>query len=159
MANSEEYKYKSDVVAKFIVATANERHLTINMTKVQKLLYIAYGIYLAVRDERLTNEHPQAWPYGPVFPTTRNRLLDVDLYGITKENEVLQEINRDEDVNALIGLVFNTFGDWSALKLTNWSHGDGTPWQRLVSSKDFSWGTQIPDDYIKSYFKSILRNA
>ena len=45
----EEYKYNSVEVAKFIVATANNKHLSINMTKVQKLLYIAYGIFLAVK--------------------------------------------------------------------------------------------------------------
>lgn len=159
MSNSEQYKYSSVVVAKYIVATANEKHLTINMTKVQKLLYIAYGLFLAVRGERLTNEHPQAWPYGPVFPTTRNKLLNVDLYGISKSEESLAEIKADEDVNALIELVFTTFGSWSALKLTNWSHGDGTPWQKTVSEKDFSWGVQIPDEYIKSYFNSIISYA
>jgi uncharacterized phage-associated protein len=32
-----------------------------NMTKIQKLTYIAYGTYLTIKDERLTDEHPQAW--------------------------------------------------------------------------------------------------
>ena len=68
------YKYKSTIVATYIAALANEKRVSVNMTKIQKLLYIAYGIYLAVKDSRLTNEHPQAWPYGPVFPTTRNKL-------------------------------------------------------------------------------------
>lgn len=69
------YKYSSVVLAYYIVALMNQRGLEINMTKLQKLLYIAYGTYLAIKNQRLTNEHPQAWPYGPVFPTTRNRLL------------------------------------------------------------------------------------
>ena len=85
----EEYKYNSVEVAKFIVATANNKHLSINMTKVQKLLYIAYGIFLAVKGYRLTNEHPQAWPYGPVFPTTRNKLLKIDLYSIATSDSDL----------------------------------------------------------------------
>lgn len=69
------YKYDSVTVANYIIAFANENKFFINMTKLQKLLYIAYGVYLSVKNERLTNEHPQAWPYGPVFPTTRNRLI------------------------------------------------------------------------------------
>lgn len=155
----EEYKYNSVTVAKFIVAIANNRHLSINMTKVQKLLYIAYGIFLAVKGCRLTNEHPQAWPYGPVFPTTRNKLLKIDLYSITISDSDLSDINADEEIKSLIDLVFRSFGTWSAAQLTNWSHGEGTPWQKIVSGEGFSWGGQIPDEYIKSYFKSIINNG
>lgn len=151
------YKYRSTEVAKLIIATANEKKLSINMTKTQKLLYIAYGIHLAVRDVRLTDEHPQAWPYGPVFPTTRKRLLKEDLYSITKDDAELREISQDEDMTALVELVFKHFGMWSAQTLTIWSHKDGSPWQRTVSSEGFDWGEQIPDSYIKPYFQRMIR--
>lgn len=156
MENKEVYRYNSVDVAKYIVASANERYISINITKVQKLLYVAYGVFLAVKGTRLTNEHPQAWPYGPVFPTTRNKLLKVDLYSISKNDDGLREMQSDEDLNALMVLVFRDFGTWSAAQLTEWSHGDGTPWQRTVSADNFKWGDQIPDDYITGYFKSIL---
>lgn len=150
------YRYNSVDVARYIAASANERRITINITKIQKLLYIAYGVFLAVKECRLTNEHPQAWPYGPVFPTTRNKLLKADLYSISKADDGLQELRTDEDMNALMELVFRDFGTWSAAQLTDWSHGDDTPWQRTTSLNNFRWGDQIPDDYIREYFKSIL---
>lgn len=150
------YRYNSVDVAKYIVASANELHISINITKVQKLLYVAYGVFLAVKGSRLTNEHPQAWPYGPVFPTTRNKLLKVDLYSISKSEAKLAEMQDDEDLNALMFLVFRDFGALSASQLTDWSHGDGTPWQRTMSAENFKWGDQIPDEYIEEYFKSIL---
>lgn len=156
MDNTEEYKYNSVTIAKYIVAIANEKHLSINMTKVQKLLYVAYGIFLAVKKARLLNEHPQAWPYGPVFPTTRNTLLKVDLYSINLEDPELYQAKEDAELESLMELVFRSFGNWSALQLTNWSHGDGTPWQKTISSEGFSWGGQIPDSYISSYFSSII---
>lgn len=155
----ETYSYNSVTVAKLIVATANSKNLSINMTKVQKLLYIAYGLFLAVKGARLTNEHPQAWPYGPVFPTTRNKLLKTDLYSISTDDESLQEISHDNDIKALLDLVFRSFGTWNASQLTEWSHSEGTPWQRTVSSENFSWGAQIPDEYIKSYFQSIIKHG
>lgn len=154
--SSESYRYNSVAVAKYIAAYANDHHITINITKIQKLLYVAYGVFLAVKGERLTNEHPQAWPYGPVFPTTRNKLLKVDLYSISKTDDDLRSMQSDEDLNALMNLIFGAFGSWSAGQLTNWSHGDGTPWQRTMSSEDFKWGDRIPDNYIRSYFQSIL---
>lgn len=41
--------------------------LNLNMTQVQKLLYMAYGIALSAYKIRLTDERPQAWPFGPIF--------------------------------------------------------------------------------------------
>lgn len=152
----ESYKYNSVILAKMIVAVANEKRLSVNMTKIQKLLYIAYGTYLAVKDKRLTNEHPQAWPYGPVFPTTRNRLLEEDLYAIDIKDPSLEEIRKDKEIKELLELVFESFGKWTASQLSEWSHSDGSPWQKTVSCEDFKWGTQIPDQYIQSYFNSII---
>lgn len=151
-----DFKYNSVTLAKYIVAVANEKRLSINITKVQKLLYIAYGIFLAVKESRLTNERPQAWPYGPVFPTTRNKLLRVDLKTITKESDDFSDIKNDEEINSLMDLVFDTFGDWTASQLTEWSHADGTPWQKISDSDGFVWGDVIPDAYIMEYFKGMI---
>lgn len=149
-------KYNSVTVASYIVAMANERGLGINMTKLQKLLYIAYGTYLALNNRRLTNEHPQAWPYGPVFPTTRNRLLKKDLSKIRISNQDLDVIKDDKEMIFLINLVLNSFGDKTATTLTVWSHQSGSPWDRVSSQEGFSWGEIIPDEYIQEYFNSIL---
>ena len=104
------YKYSSVVLAYYIVALMNQRGLEINMTKLQKLLYIAYGTYLAIKNQRLTNEHPQAWPYGPVFPTTRNRLLKKDLSLINLSIPELKDIQKDTEIQSLMMLVLNGFG-------------------------------------------------
>lgn len=150
------YKYDSVTVARYIVAQANERRVTINMTKLQKLLYIAYGLYLAVREERLTDEHAQAWPYGPVFPRTRRRLLKTNLYDISLSDKELDKIKKDNDASDLIDLVFRSFGAWTAGELTAWSHGEGTPWESTVSLEGFKWGDSIPDELIQSYFKLLI---
>lgn len=156
MASNETYRYNSVDVARFIIATANEKRISINITKVQKLLYIAYGLYIAVKDERLTDEHPQAWPYGPVFPTTRSKLLNAEFYSINFEDAELAKMKQDDTLNSLIELVFNHFGNWTASQLTAWSHGDGSPWERTTEQDDFKWGNRIPDAYIQSYFNSII---
>ena len=149
-------KYNSVTVACYIVAMANDRGLDINMTKLQKLLYIAYGTYLALKERRLTNEHPKAWPYGPVFPTTRNKLLKKDLSKINLSSEDLKEINEDQEMQSLINLVFDGFGNKNATTLTVWSHQSGSPWDRVASQEGFTWGAIIPDEYIQEYFNSII---
>lgn len=156
MASNETYRYNSVDVARFIIATANEKRISVNITKVQKLLYIAYGLYIAVKDERLTDEHPQAWPYGPVFPTTRSKLLNAEFYAINFDDAELAKMKQDDTFNSLIELVFNHFGNWTASQLTAWSHGDGSPWERTTEQDDFKWGNRIPDAYIQPYFNSII---
>lgn len=150
------YKYKSTIVATYVAALANERRVSVNMTKIQKLLYIAYGIYLAVKNSRLTNEHPQAWPYGPVFPTTRNKLQKKDLLDINLEDSLLDEIKNDEEINSLMELVFSNFGTMTAVSLSEWSHQEGSPWYYTVHAEKFKWGDTIPDDLIKDYFNKII---
>lgn len=153
------YKYSSVDVAKYIVSMCNKKHFGINMTKMQKLLYIIYGTYLAVYNQRLTNEHPQAWPFGPVFPTTRNKLLHRDFFEISLndiDKEVVDEMSKDKRLNNIIDFIFKEFGKWNATKLTLWSHKDGSPWYLTTQQDYFKWGDEIPDEYIQEYFDSII---
>lgn len=150
------YDYNSVDIAKLITAYANNNQYSINITKVQKLLYIAYGVYLAVRGKRLTNEHPQAWPYGPVFPTTRNKLNKIDLNLIDNTNADISRLYEDESLMKLIELVFRSFGKNNAGSLSEWSHKEGSPWEKTTKIKGFKWGDVIPDSYIKEYFDKIV---
>lgn len=149
------YRYKSTDVALHLAAVANERRVSINMTKIQKLLYITYGVFLRVYRERLLNEHPQAWPYGPVFPTTRNRLLKLDLYSITAQ-DVPQEVRTDAQLQEIIAFVFASFGGWNAGQLSEWSHRQGSPWEKTTNREGFVWGGAISDDLIYDYFAKIV---
>lgn len=148
--------YNSTDIAKYIVGYANDNGIPINMTKLQKLLYIAYGTFLVVKEKRLTDEHPQAWPYGPVFPKTRKALLNEDLFNIRLNNIDQSQFDNTDSVPDLIALVFNNFGNWSAYQLTEWSHREGTPWDQTVSHPDFKWGTIIADDKIQNYFRYLI---
>lgn len=154
------YKYNSVDIAKAIVAYANENKFVINMTKIQKLLFIVYGVFLAVKTERLIDEHPQAWPYGPVFPTTRNKLLKLEFSNISWEEPSLQTIHEDKEVLSLLGLVFRTYGANNAASLVEWTHQSGSPWTLTTKMPNFQWGDRIPDEFIYNYFNSIIvRNA
>lgn len=146
------YICNSVVLAKYIAAYANNHNFSINMTKLQKLLYITYGVYLAVKGERLTNEHPQAWPYGPVFPTTRTKLLKCCLDDII----TFDDLTITEEIKSCVKLVFNSFGSYNASFLSAWSHKPNSPWDKTVTQDGFKWGNTIPDEYILPYFKTLL---
>ena len=150
------YKYSSVDVAFLIAAMANEQKYYINLTKIQKLLYIVYGAYLRLHGERIVDEHPQAWPYGPVFPNTRKVLLKVeDLSTITIE-DVDENVRNDETLKSIITFVFDEFAKYTAGELTEWSHAEGSPWDKTTKRKGFEWGDCISDYDILDYFKQII---
>lgn len=151
------YQYNSVTVAFFIVAWANAHKVSINLTKTQKLLYIAYGANLILHKKRLCNEHPQAWPYGPVFPTTRNKLLKSDLDSISMESPLLSEVKNDANLNDLVQFVFSGFGNRTAGQLVAWSHSPNSPWDETTHLNNFKWGMEIPDAFIYSYFSNLIK--
>lgn len=151
------YRYNSVVVAYYIVAWANRNKVTINLTKTQKLLYIAYGANLVLGNDRLCNEHPQAWPYGPVFPTTRNKLLKKDFEYITMDSPELAEVKDDTYLESLMQFVFKGFGNKTAGQLTAWSHSSDSPWDETTHMAGFKWGMEIPDAFIYRYFSGLIK--
>ena len=57
-------------VARYFIIKAYQDGIEAEMTnmKVQKLLYYAQSLYLAMYDQQLFPEEIQAWRYGPVCP-------------------------------------------------------------------------------------------
>lgn len=153
---SDTYKYDSVVVAFYIVAWANKHKVSINLTKTQKLLYIAYGANLVIGKDRLCGEHPQAWPYGPVFPATRERLLKTDIPAVTMEHPLLAEVKDDKYLAFLMEFVFKGFGAKTAGQLTVWSHRPDSAWDETTHMPRFKWGKEIPDAYIQEDFSKMI---
>lgn len=150
------YTYDSKTVALYIVAWANDNKVTINLTKTQKLLYIAYGANMVFKSDRLCNEHPQAWPYGPVFPITRRLLLKRDLSAINLKDSAFTDMPGKEYLSNLMDFVFRGFGNMTAGQLTAWSHRPGSAWDETTRMNGFKWGNQIPDAFILERFKGMI---
>ena len=61
-------------VAKYFLLKSNpEIGDTISNLKLQKLLYLAQGFFLAIYGEPLFPEHIEAWTHGPVVPEIYRR--------------------------------------------------------------------------------------
>lgn len=109
---------------------ANQLGLDVNMTKIQKWLYVCYGIYLSRSKKQLFNERPKAWDYGPVFP---------NVYSTQKRNnDSLNSLpytnTRFEQLDDIIMITLNTFGEWSAGQLVGWTHQDNLAWDKKIKS-------------------------
>ena len=144
--------------AKYILLKAKERKLgEINVTKLQKLLYICDGILLSF-GFNVVNENARAWYYGPVYPKvykwfSNNPHYQPKLDDITPS--ALSEINGG-NYDSAIKATFDTFGDWNATTLSGWSHKPNSPWSKTVEKNNGKMNCVIDKSDMKKYFKGIV---
>lgn len=148
------FLFQSVPVAEFLVAKAFDRKISMNVTKVQKLMFIVYGTFLRVYGKRLTDEHPQAWPYGPVFPRTRERFLS-PTFDLPLES-IPEDLKSDTGLSKVIDFTLNNFGSLTSGQLTEWSHKKGTPWEKATQQRTFRWGDIICDNDIYDFFERLI---
>lgn len=145
--------FESLDVAAYIAQECTQHGFRYNNTKIQKLLYSAYGIMLAWKDgERLCDEHPRLWPYGPVFPKVFkyiNKGGNIATYSYNFKE------NASEDEKTVIETALNKYGRFTAKALSQWSHNPLSAWSR-VKEEGAGWNSFIPDDYIEKYFKEYV---
>jgi uncharacterized phage-associated protein len=144
--------YDSTLLAKFLLSVAHSKYQALNMTKLQKLMYIIYGYYLSSFQHKIINEKPQAWPFGPVFARVHKhidytqilRLDDPELVGIAQDAKLKDVLER----------VVENYAGVTASQLSNWSHKDRSPWKKTTEQKNFKWSRKIPDEWISDYFST-----
>ena len=154
IANMENTELDSVDVAKVVLAEAKSRNLRLNMTQLQKLLYIVYGTSLVILGRRPFVEHPKAWPFGPVFPRTRRKLSDE----VKKWNVDTCPESVPDELRQIVCKVVENFGTWTSGQLVDWSHRIGGPWDVVTHRSGFKWADEIPDDETRDYFdRNVIR--
>ena len=138
-----------EVAKWFLNHNANEQKINndteyISDLKLQKLLYYAYGCYLALFGEKLFSEPILAWQHGPVVDEVYQEYKGFGASGINTFERVSDIFTTDEE--NVLTWVYNTFGQYTAWALRNMTHRE-TPW------KDTPQNEIISDDLINSYFK------
>ena len=152
--------YSASLIAYAFVQKGIEEGIPVTQMKVQKMVYFAQGVHLAIYKESLVKDIFRAWKYGPVVPAIYHAYK---LYGsnpITDTDWIDQEEN-EEDLSTLdnkakesIDYTWALLKDTNAVKLSNWTHTAGSPWQ-----KNYIEGVSeaaIPNKDIQQYFESFL---
>jgi uncharacterized phage-associated protein len=117
-------------VASYFIVKAYEDGIEAEMTnmKVQKLLYYAQSLHLALYDEPLFDEEIQAWRYGPVCLRAYRFYSDFEAKQLPIPNqEELSQIP-DDQKNVLVE-VWEYFGGYHAYRLSDMTHVE-FPWKK-----------------------------
>lgn len=146
--------FDSVTIAEYMLSLAYERRIVLNMTKIQKLLYLAYGKILADSGVEISKESPKAWPYGPVFPRVHKK---VKLDNVkTLDDSCFDELRADTGLTDTLIRIIEKYSKFSASQLSDWSHLENGPWDKTTKQEGFKWGvTEIPNQYISEYFSKI----
>lgn len=116
----------------------------ISNLKLQKLLYYAQGMHLALYGEPLFNDSIVAWQYGPVVEDVYQTYRTNGSDGIKEFSQ--PEENFSDSEESVLQFTQKAFGQFSAWKLSEMTHEE-TPWQETEANK------VIPLSKIKKYFE------
>ena len=139
----------SVILAKSLRHMAVIEGIDLTQSQIQTILYIAYGVRLATKNERLTSEHPQMWQYGPVFPRAYNRLRKDSTDG-TDEYYSLK--TGHPNIFKYLENCFRRYAWTKACILSTPHLSEGSPWSDTRRSNPDRWGVRIEDDLIREWF-------
>ena len=123
--------------------------LQLTLSQIQTILYIAYGVWLALHDERLIEEHPQMWQYGPVFPRVYAKLKKDSSDGYDEYDSL--RCNHPDKFRFLSNC-FRRYAWTKACILTSPHISQGSPWSQTRKENPDKWGVRIEDDLIREWF-------
>jgi uncharacterized phage-associated protein len=135
----------------------------IDHMKLQKLVYLAHGWWLAYHDTAIIDENPQVWRYGPVFASMYHALKGFGDHPIRlpqrdKLNAPPPLVDEnDEDALGLTEWIWGRYGGFSGVRLSDMTHAAGTPWREIAEQHKFRvpLNFPIPHDIIRRYFLEV----
>jgi uncharacterized phage-associated protein len=149
-------RYDPLAIANEFIARAAPRG--ISHMKLQKLVYMTLGKWLAEHDESLLDENPEVWQYGPVFASLYHELKSFKSQAISEPQTFFEVAPRVDDKEALavIEKVWEKYREMPAAKLSDITHLPGSPWHQIAKDHGFKvpMGTEIDPEVIRKYFRA-----
>lgn len=149
--------YDARQIANWFIDRAKRDGRSLSIMSILKLVYIAHGWNLEIRNLPLINNRIEAWQYGPVIPDVYNTFRR---QGITPtQPDAGVHSLEDAEVEAFLEEIYGIYGKMSPFRLSELTHEPGGPWE--TTTQWGGWFAPIPNDLIKSHYvsKRKLANA
>lgn len=157
--------YTPQHIANYFLERSDDEGRALDQLKLMKLVYIAYGWYLALTGKKLFKEDIQAWQHGPVVRSLYDEFkhfgrrpiaqratdFDLDSFELT-EPQVPAD---DRDTQLVLEKVWAAYKRFSGWQLREKTHQDGTPWSLTYNAAERD--QVIPDELIRPHFLTIIR--
>lgn len=107
---------------------------TLSPLKIQKLIYLIAGVYLAHYNKSLFNEHFEAWNYGPIIPSVYHKLkINGDRY--VRHPIFSEDVTTNEQIDEVISDVYDFYAPSESWKLYNIATTEGSPGANIMYLK------------------------
>ena len=151
--NSESYTPTSVDFAIYLSKIATTLKKEINFTKLQKWIYVCYGLFLVRNGKRLFDEQPIAGDYGPFFPKVYE--LQKQMEGALEILDINPHIVNVQEYDSIIYTTLGYFGDASATKMVSWTHQKGTAWDKVYNTLGAKY-TALDDNDVRADFEPLI---
>lgn len=126
----------------------------ITQMKVIKLLYFAYGRYLAATGNKLFSSPIIHLQYGPVVTEVHEKFKGKTFLDSQKPDDAamrdFNDVSQDSEVSELLSQVNHDYINYNAARLSKQTHRPGSPWSRTPDK------AVIKDQVIYDVFKHGL---
>ncbi|WP_341754533.1 Panacea domain-containing protein [Candidatus Tisiphia endosymbiont of Dioctria rufipes] len=136
-----------DVANYFLVLVDREAGDTITQLKLQKLIYFAQGVSLALLDKPLFTEEIEAWEHGPVARVLRKTFGNFKDSAIPAPGEIDFELYKKEE-KELIYKVYSVYGEHTASYLRHLTH-EHSIWRDAIATDNKIISKQKMSEFFK----------
>lgn len=148
-------------VTDYIISRFADEPGSLNLLKLQKLLYYVQAWHLAVAGGALFIGAFQAWVHGPANREVYDRFKDTHLMfsplGLRDIRPSFKDTNLSEKARNHIDEVLNAYGEYSGVQLEQMTH-DELPWIEARGSipSHERCETIIKETTMESFYKRLL---
>ncbi|WP_017186545.1 Panacea domain-containing protein [Alkalibacillus haloalkaliphilus] len=119
--------------------------------KLQKLLYYAQAMKLAVTGEKLFNDRIEAWANGPVV---NNMFVEYRHNQFVPRSRAFDTPEFDEETTKILEIVNSIYGSQSSDQLVNLTHSE-KPWGELEAEAKNRLNPEIKVEKIREYYEPL----
>ena len=162
--------YPPKAVANAFLQRAFNDRKTIGHLKLQKLVYLAHGYFLAMTNGTpMVNEPFEAWDYGPVCRSLYTEFRDngkspIDRLATDLDFDAgaylpVPTPENDKIAEKVIDFVYKTYVDRSPFSLSDLTHQENWAWDRTRKEDKFGLKNKdIVNDWIMTDFKPHVKS-
>ncbi|MDE2731424.1 MAG: DUF4065 domain-containing protein [Bacteroidota bacterium] len=146
-------------VANYFLFLARKDRRTITHLKLQKLIAIAHGYFLALTDHSLFDEPIAPWNFGPVVESLYHEFKRFGHYPISATSirfdhyagKFHNPVVTDPTAKHVIEWVWKKYGCLTSVQLVEITHAAGTPWRKAYDSG----AEKLDNADIKTHYQGI----
>ncbi len=123
--------------------------------RLQKIVYISHGYFLALYNNPLLSDNVDVYKYGPCFPKIHQLFSEYGGDEIPVSDSIETDLRFDTNANYVINSVLKLYGNLDCNKLVALTTGDLSPSKKYLKEQS---GVSIlmENDVIKNHYRKII---